>query len=275
VSCCLKKRTNAEVEENYFNDFLNRAGYEPKNIIHQPEHEQPPDFIIELGGQRIGIELTEFHSQAKGAQVYTRRQIEEEWRKFQHCHLMPEVRNVPHLKTYNGLLFFKKLTLPPRSKYSAFVSEIVQFSPKHCNLNKGEEKSFNCFGPEFQLMNNYLQELHLRNVGFEMTWEWGHNFGSVGPNEDELINIIKRKINGLNKSGWNSLSEKWLLVVSGHRPSQWIGHSSLQLESGLPGFKELNLLLHKSGLDKIFIFPKMFNLDNSIFLFENNNWKQI
>lgn len=258
--------TKKEVERFYLESFLQLARHEPENIN---DHETP-DFIITLNGKQIGIEVTEFHSDAKGSDGYPRRQIEEEWQKLQQEKLMPEVRQHSNLNTYNGILCFKELNLPFRPQYANFAKEVVRFSLNNCNLKKGEGKEFNAFGSEFPLMRDYLKKFYLRNAGCYITWEWNHNASSVGLNEGELIGAIKKKINRLREGGWPDLPEKWLLVVSGHQISQCMGGKLVQ--NKLPKFTELNSQLKKSGFDKVFIYQHMFH---SVFMFTKEQWSQI
>ncbi len=216
--------SNREEEIFYFDYFLQQAGYKPENIVHLTEGKDPPDFIIVLDGKRIGIEVTGFHSQTKGSGGFQRRPVEEAWRKFQQDFLMPRVREHSKLNNIYGRLSFKKLNLPPSSKYSDFAREIVSFSLDHCNLKEKEKKEYNNFGAEFPIMTGYLRKFRLRNAGGYRTWEWNYNVASVGIKEEELIaTTIEPKINRLKKPGWADLAEKWLLVVSGHQLSQHMG----------------------------------------------------
>ena len=182
-----KKKEN---ERFYLDKFLTLLGKVPDEI----KSGESPDFIVILQQKKIGIELTNFHSNSKGEYGRPRREIEEAWVALQGT-IMGEVEKCNELRETNGLLFFKKLGLPPKSKHREFTDELIKLSLEMINSGYKEIKP----GANYPILNKYLKKFYLEKVGCYITWEWNYNVSSVGITEEELINASKSKIEKASK----------------------------------------------------------------------------
>lgn len=237
-----------KVERFYLEEFFKLLGEEPEDM----QAGEAPDFTVKLRQTKLGIELTEFHSDLKGKKGLPRRAIEETWASLQRI-IMEEVKEHKELEKTNGYLSFKELELPATSEYRQFVSELIKLSLEMIASACKEIKP----GTNYPLLNKYLAKFCLEKVGCYITWEWDHNFAWVGLTETELIDAIRTKIEKIVNYKQKDLDELWLLIISGHRLSQDMGRL---LEYKLNNYSQLNRLLKKSGYSKVYIYQYMLNV---------------
>ena len=225
---------------------------------------ESPDFVIGFDGKKIGVEVTYFHSSAKGADGRPRRAVEEEWNRLQ-SQIMSEIDKLPEMNDIFGSLQFHALDVPTRRQHEQFVQELLSLS--QCMIANGSlEKA-----PDennYPLLSRYIKKLTLERVGCYITWEWNHNAAFVGLDEEELIETITPKIvrtgNYLKKDKFDEL---WLLIVSEHRLSQTI---PLRLLDKLNSFGTLNNELQESNFAKVFLYQYQFDI-----VYEWPGWKKI
>ena len=105
----------------------------------------------------------------------------------------------------------------------------------------------------FPLLDRYLKHIALWDAGCYITWEWNHSVRFVGLSQVTLQKVISPKLE-IPRS--TSVTENWLLVVSGHQLSQCMG---LPCADELSEYKELNGMLSHGPYDKIYIFQYMFD----------------
>jgi len=234
-----------EQEYSYLKKFLELINLSPEQILDN----ESPDFIIILNGKRIGIEITEYHSDDKGPKGQPRREVEETRKKLL-SDLMKEVKKNQALGCVNGVLSFKNLDVPPRKKHYQFIKEILEVSNQNLPDNKNREVIIDRFEKN-PLLSQYLKELRLEyhSHGFD----WGiRDFAWVGISEQELLKTIERKTN--IKYGEKGLSEIWLLIVSGTNLSQAVPPFELLR---LDTYSECNKILCTSEFREVYFFIYM------------------
>lgn len=211
----------------------------------------PPDFILTLAGKHTSVEMTEFHSGARGDNGLPRRAVEEEWRKFQR--LFESAREqYADLNHIMGLAFFKALEVPPRREQMPFAKELLEFGHQKLPYLTKDGSDFSQFGSSSPLLGKYLKRLRLWDAGCFTSWEWNHMAAGVGLTERELLDIILPKIKVGRPKETN---ENWLLMVSGHQLSQSIGLPHVDV---LREYGELNKALTCGPYDRVYIFQYMF-----------------
>lgn len=251
-------RKKKENERFYLDKFLALLG----KMADEISPGESPDFIVNIATKKIGIELTDFHSDLKGENGKPRRAIEETWRLIQGT-IMEEVEKYNKLKETFGFLSFKKLELPSKSKHKIFTDELIKLSLEMIDSDYEEINP----GGNYPLLNKYLEEFCLKRAGCYITWQWNHNASFVGFTETRLINVIESKIEKVAKYKEKNIDELWLLIVSGHMLSQAMG---LNLSYKLNTFNQLNNLLRHSGYNKIFIYQYMLDV-----IYEWPGWVKI
>jgi len=225
---------------------------------------ESPDFSIGFDGKRIGVEVTYFHSSAKGADGRPRRAVEEEWNHLQ-SQIMSEVDKVPELKGIFGFLEFYVLVVPTRRQHEQFVQELLSLSLRMIaadSLETTPDKK------NYPLLNYYVEKLTLKKVGSYLTWDWDHTAAFVGCSEEELINTVTPKaVRTDNYLKNDKFDELWLLVVSEHRLSQTIPPF---LFDELNSFGTLNKELQESGFARVFLYQYMLDV-----VYEWPGWKKL
>ncbi|MDD5008304.1 MAG: hypothetical protein PHU49_12840 [Syntrophorhabdaceae bacterium] len=240
------------VEYRYLKSFLSllRNGLDISND--DIECRESPDFIINLGNKRIGIEITEHHSSERDANKRSRRATEEDWEVLRTT-IRDRVWKDSDLSQTYGYLEFKKLELPPRKKFRSFTDEIIQLSKEMIHTHREVVK----IDEKYPLLYKYMNKMHLKIVRCFITWDWNYEGGSVGLTETELIKTIELKTSKASGYVKNDIDELWLIIVEGHRISQAMG---LNLEWYLDDFNSVNSLLQGSRFNKVYIYQYMHNL---------------
>jgi len=241
-------RKKKKKERFYLDKFLALLGKVPNKI----ESGESPDFIVILRQKRIGIESTDFHSDSKGESGRPRRAIEETWASLQKT-IMEKVEKCNELKETYGLLFFKKLELPSKSKHGEFTDELIKLSLEMINSGYKEIKP----GESYPMLIKYLKKFRLEKAECYITWEWNYSVSSIGITEKELINAVKPKIKKVPTYKEKNIDELWLLIISGYRLSQAMG---MRLSDKLNTFHQLNILLSQSGYNKVYLYQFMFDV---------------
>jgi len=109
-------------EQSYLQNFLELLG-EPTQI----EAGEAPDFIVDLRGKKIGVEITEYHSSLKGIDGKPRRAIEESLDLLYKI-LKRETSKYSELRGIDGYLDSKDMILIPKREHREVVNEIIQLT---------------------------------------------------------------------------------------------------------------------------------------------------
>jgi hypothetical protein len=240
------------VERFYLENFLKLLGETNTQI----DEGESPDFIVTLRGKRIGIEVTEFHSDLKGAGGKPRRVIEETWDLLQK-NLKKAVEKHPELKGTHGFLMFKDLIVPPKSVHKKFIDEVIQLSIDMICTNSEEIRADK---RKFPFFNQYLEKFRLKRINFphHISWDWNQNASSIGLTEHEFINAIQSKMKKAHRYRRKRIEELWLLIISGYRLSQAMPPPEF-LGNQLNDFYQLNDLLKTSGYNRVYLYQYMFD----------------
>jgi hypothetical protein len=235
-------KSKKKIERFYLDRFFDLLGETPERI----QCEEAPDFVVDFRQTKIGIEITEFHSNIKGEKGWPRRLVEEAW-EYLRKEIMKEVEKYEELKNTKGFLFFKNLELPPDSLYKEFLGELVQLS---IEMIKSGLREINP-GLNYPLLNKYLKKFCLEKVDFYISWEWNHIVSFIGLSELELINAVEPKFDKATDYRKTHIDALWLIIVSGVRLSQTM---PIPLKNKLDSFSQLDSLLKASMYEKVFLF---------------------
>jgi hypothetical protein len=90
---------------------------------------ETPDFIVTIGGRRIGVEITGYDSGEVIEGRHGRRQVESEWDKLKRA--SEAFRNeATDIKDINAIFYFGGV-VPPERQHIAFVNEVAAFIRAH------------------------------------------------------------------------------------------------------------------------------------------------
>lgn len=243
-------------------EFLLTMKIEPERI---ERGEDPPDFYMVYGPNKIAIEVTEYHSMRKGPGDHAWRAVEEEWRRIRDL-FTKERERYPKLDDVYGFLCFRELEMPPANKHSQFVTELLKFGISQYRTLTEEGISFGSFPSNYPLLNKYLEKIRLRNNCYGMLWH-RDPADSVGISENELEKCVSKK---LKKPRPQQISENWLLIVSGTAMSQHIGLTPCKKFND---FARLNSRFEKSSFDKVYFYQYMWK--RVLCWSQNKQWEEV
>lgn len=226
--------------------FLERLQYDYSDII---RGEDPPDFYIIVQNNRVAVEITEYHSIRPNPKGLSWRMVEEERDRIRRI-LNGKVSLNENLKGINAHIIPKGLSLPSKNEYDSFVNEIIHYVESQIGILQSRRISSKKFPSEFVLLNKYVSRISAKKVNIQISWNISQA-ASVGVSEEELKNTIEPK---LGKSRPPDIKENWLLIVSGTRLSQAMGHHHHDYYND---FSQLNDMLKDGPFEQIYICDYM------------------
>ena len=241
----VQKHRKKDTERFLLEEFLNIQGYEPDWI--RPG--EAPDFTVRLGGQTVGVEITEFHAPRTGADGRPRRAIEGDWQRIQQV-LRHRRERHPQLKQIDAFLHFKRLEVPRWRDHTRFVQELLSFADAHASEVSGERRAFSEFPKScFPLSSHYLLGIDLWQPSYIVfNWSWNQSVSFVGVSEAELLGALRGKLLAGRPSG---VQEYWVLVVAGTGIQQAMGPVAV---SQLHDYVELHRALANGPADKVYLY---------------------
>jgi|SRR5262245_37576352 len=224
----------------------------------KPEVSEAPDFIIQLRGQSIGVEIT---LQRSGEIIdgIIRRAVESEWELLK-ASAETFWRQHNDLRAVNVGVMFKG-RVPRRGDRHAFIEEVAAVVRQHL-ATLGPKKQNFCPSASFPLMYHYLERLVLRTDPYA---EWYSNlsFGYLArPNEGNISAIVE----GKSKKEFRPTDKLWLVISCGTRASEMI----LELD-GVEDFRSI-VGLDCSKFDRIFVLTYMGTYEWSS---STGDWRQL
>jgi len=161
---------------------------------------------------KIGVELTELSS--RGERGSGDRRLLAAWRRVKDG-LLNIAKTRPELRGVIGEVWLAGGKLPPKKGCGALANELTEFATAQ-NVKSGDELDFgNPFGAGYPVMNQFVQELWLWNIGYpdwsclDLACDW------VYLNLPSLEKAIEDKTRKAKDYRTDDLDELWLLVVSG------------------------------------------------------------
>lgn len=228
----------------------------------------PPDFIVDVKGRRVAIEITEFYQPPTGNCRFLRQQVEASGDKI--VKLFTEARkDYPELANLSWLVFLRQLQLPCSKEEIPFVSELLTFTKEHLPEIRVSPRTFSMFPPDgYPLMHKYLREVEISSdAGCYMNPCLSDlnfadlNVASASLTDESLLQScgMKKKLSPdyMNKLAANckslGASELWLLVVFGWKLSQAVPpleHDGI----GISRFDKTSAALRDSPYQRVFLF---------------------
>jgi hypothetical protein len=179
----------------------------------EPEVGGSPDFIIQLRGQSIGVEITLYSSGEIIDGTVNRRAGKSGWDLLKAA-AQEFWSQRDDLRAVNVGVTFKG-RVPRRRDYRAFIEEVAAFVRQHSGELQLKNKNFfpSASSP---LMHRYLAQLVLRTDSHA---EWYSNFSSgwvARPNDSKIPDTVKNK----SKKKFRPTNELWLVIDRGPHISE-------------------------------------------------------
>jgi hypothetical protein len=208
---------------------------------------EAPDFMIQISGQLVGVEVTMYQSRGIVAGIQ-RRAVEREWEELEESSqafrdTYSELAGISILFRFGGIV-------PPKRERAGFFHEILDFIRKNRRKIGNEWADF--WQHEFTspLMIKYLKIIVLiRSEG--SGWDSNITAGFIDRPADTIARIVKEK----SSRKYRLADELWLVIQCSHRPSEMVLPTG-----GISEFdacSELRRNLTASPFSKVYAFTAM------------------
>jgi hypothetical protein len=247
----MTQSTQKQEEREILRELLSATGIRPEC---SPVEGEKPDFMIQVSGRTVGVEVTMYRSDKTvavvGKHAVRRRQVESEWESFERSSLGFR-REHAELKDVCILFRFRNI-VPPRQKYGVFFQEILQFvRSRPQEVGTGYVQ---LWGPDFgsPLMIEYLEAICLRRCE---RGEWDSNVtaGFVDRPARTIAKIVAAK--GELAKTYRPASELWLVIGHSGRPSEMV--LPISGVSELDASPEIQRSLPFSPFSRVYVFTAM------------------
>ena len=191
------------IERSILDIILAGLGVEPDI---DPEPGETPDFIVTIGGQQIGVEITAYDSGELIEGKHGRRQVESEWDKLK---LASDAFRAaaPDLKDINAIFFFGG-SVPPQRQQNEFMNEAAAFiRARRADLTT-EDTDYDSRHFSTPLMRAHLQALYLQICPYA-EWKTNLDAGFVATATTSLVpDIVARK----SAKQFRNTNELWIAI---------------------------------------------------------------
>lgn len=220
-------RNKKRIEVGLVREALAHLGLSPSSVCGcSPPF---PDVFVTLGdGRVIGVEVTDYYSDATGRRGSRNRAFSSSWMDVQ-TEIRRQVERYPELQHITGWVTpQRKRGGPGGGDGKALARELVDFAAEISKEACADELSTQ--GPPFPtgypLMNKYVAGLELRPTGAAQLFFWAcRGFaGGFGLDPDSLTASIRKKEE--KAYDWGGAEERWLLIAAGAAPAtvaSWVG----------------------------------------------------
>ncbi len=170
------------------------------------EEGETPDFLVQINGESIGIEMTRYQSgQVVAAASIERRAVEAEWERF-NCFSKSLREEQPELKKISVIFRFKNV-VPPSRERQLFLAEIVNFIRLHQYELGHQYVIFSLHQFVSQLMMKYLTDLCLC-ISERAHWDSNLTAGKLSPFVGAITRIIREK----STKRYRRAAKLWLVI---------------------------------------------------------------
>ena len=224
----------------------------------EPQAGEAPDFILQLRGQSVGVEISVYNSEETIDET-KRRAVESEWERLKAAAEEFWSQQGDLRAVTVGVMF--KGRVPGRRDHCAFIQEVAAVVRQQL-AKLGPEKQTFSPSASSPLMHDYLAQLVLRTDSHA---EWYSNFSSgwvARPNDSKIPDIVK----GKSKRKFRSTDELWLVIHCGTRMSE----TTLELDR-VEDFRSI-MGLDRSKFDRIFVLTYMGTYE---WARTTDDWKQL
>jgi hypothetical protein len=197
-----------ERERFYASQWLLR-----RRIAARLEDHEHPDFVVQYGAERLGIEIVEYHGGTLGRGGSKGRQVEASWDALRDY--SDDFRErTPDIDRVGVRLHFKEYRMPPPRSFEDFcnaVAELVRKSGRVVDKVKLAVKLDPVLHP---LLADYLIGVELFGRSYWSHWEWpAYMNGSIGTTDEELHAVVADKLATYNAPA--GINSSHLVIVGG------------------------------------------------------------
>lgn len=172
----------------------------------------PPDFVIELCGKKVGVEVRRYHDQRSVApSKFPRPMVESAWQRFR-TRALELARHRPELRGVDVWLSFYPLELPRERDWNQIIDEIAHLVTRHRHALRLERTEFSGWETGTPLLQKHVNSVRLADRGRHADWHWNGTSAFIGPPTDaDMQALFAEKAS----KGYPALDELWLIVYGG------------------------------------------------------------
>lgn len=149
---------------------------------------EPPDVVIRMDGQQVGIEVTEYHDPSLTSQGVTRRTVEAWWDRIRNSAVELRRKNA-FLDGLHVYLRFEKLEIPSPKEIDDFVADVADFLEAHRSEISEEWIEFSV-GTDKGL-RRFVRSVRVKKAnGYWSEWEWNHDVARIGASEPDFLGAL-------------------------------------------------------------------------------------
>ena len=189
----------------------------------EPEESETPDFMVQVAGRAIGIEVTMFQSgdviKRAGKGALRKRLVESEWERLEACGKVFRKRDAEFRNTY--ILFRFKSVVPPREEYQNFFDEVLQFLRSTPVPAIDEFKIFGIEDFTGPIMKEYLNPVQGLALKRSDCGEWDSNL-TAGYVADHPATVVSGIVEGKSAKQYRNADELLLVIAQSGRPSEMV-----------------------------------------------------
>lgn len=213
---------------------------------------EPPDFVIQSQTGAIAVEVLEYHLPHRTAAGHTRREVESSWQALRDF-VVEYRQKYPELDRLHVVLEFAGLLVPRKSELAAFVDAVrclIMPTVKAARVAGDQgRKKVKVGDGQPTILRRYLTAVEVRLCQAYLEWDWNHEFARVGTSDDEMADVLSRKIatyrpvdgiaqNVLIVGGWRGLLSEVIAPMGAWQ---------------FAGFTRLNAMLASGPFDQVAI----------------------
>lgn len=240
----MTRKSQKANERGILDQYFKALGL-PYTVIEEAE---PPDFIVQVGRQRVGVEITEYHVPHRLPGGFTRRAVEDGWERLR-SYVVEFRKTHPELDRLSIWLEFTGLCVPSGKELPSFVAAVAALiADTRPSMNDEDGYLYIRIEPDSPaILRSYLKTVRIKKVSCYMEWDWNHSAGGVGTSDQEMLAAVGQKLKGYQPP--DGLDANHLVVAGwGGRMSEIIAPlSAEQFQS----FTAFNAALEESPFDTV------------------------
>ena len=163
----MTRDTQKQRERQILNFYLQKVKLSAI-VLQGPE---PPDFVLEIEGRRIGVEVMEYHQQFKTSDGYSRREVEAAWKKVRD-YIATFRRSRREFDSLSVLLWFKAIRVPSSGEMPRFVEELAVVLAKVRPAPNSESVRVELSSFDSSTLKKYVHAITVAYVEAYMEPDW-------------------------------------------------------------------------------------------------------
>ncbi len=230
----MTRSTQKQKEREILRQLLSATGIRPDS---DPLEGEKPDFMIQISGRTVGVEVVMYQSSKRVAD-FERRAVEAEWERLEDYSRAIRKEHAVFEQMY--VLFRFKNLVPPRKEYEEFCQEILRFIRSRQEPVSAEPEVFGISDFTSPLMKKHLKAIGGLVLNLCERDEWDSNItaGFVDSHPACTISKIVAMKTMLAKA-YRRTDALWLVIGHSGRLSEMVlpitGTSDFNADPDLQG----------------------------------------